>query len=208
MAGDTEHPTRPDGLTAPSPALPLPPGTPAATLEALARQDHAGLRAAVARHPNTPPALLEALAATEPDAVLSNPALPLLRLAHPRLLLNTPRATLLALVGSPAAPDWLRRHALAHPDTGVVAAAASHPDLTPAQLAALAEYPAWQVRSRVAARPDLRDDTLRVLAADPDYGVRMYVAARPDLPPSVQAQLRQDPSAFVRQVLARAAPQR
>lgn len=184
----------------------LPPGTPAAVLETLARQDSPDLRAAVARHPNTPPALLEALAATEPGAVLSNPALPLLRLAHPRLLLDTPRATLLALVGSPAAPDWLRRHALSHPDAGVVAAVASHPDLTPAQLAVLARHPAWQVRSRVAARPDLRDDTLRALAADPDYGVRMYVAARPDLPPGVQAQLQQDASVFVRQVLARRAP--
>ncbi|MCD0160949.1 hypothetical protein IHN63_06445 [Deinococcus sp. 6YEL10] len=181
----------------------LPADTPAAVLEALARQDSPALRAAVARHPNTPPALLEALAATEPGAVLSNPALPLLRLAHPRLLLDTPRATLLALVGSPAAPDWLRRHALTHPDAGVVAAVASHPHLTPAQLAALAGHPAWQVRSRVAARPDLRDDTLRALAADPDYGVRMYVAARPDLPHGVQAQLQQDASVFVRQVLAR-----
>lgn len=181
----------------------LPPGTPAAVLEALARQDSPALRAAVARHPNTPPALLEALAATEPGAVLSNPALPLLRLAHPRLLLDTPRATLLALVSSPAAPDWLRRHALTHPDAGVVAAVASHPHLTPAQLAALAGHPAWQVRSRVAARPDLGEDTLRALAADPDYGVRMYVAARPDLPHGVQAQLQQDASVFVRQVLAR-----
>ncbi|MFN4251584.1 hypothetical protein [Deinococcus sp.] len=176
-------------------------------LETLARQDSPALRAAVARHPNTPPALLEALAATEPGAVLSNPALPLLRLAHPRLLLDTPRATLLALVGSPAAPDWLRRHALTHPDAGLVAAVAGHPHLTPAQLAALAGHAAWQVRSRMVARPDLGDDILRALAADPDYGVRMYVAARPDLPPGVQAQLQQDASVFVRQVLARHARQ-
>ncbi|PTA68065.1 variant leucine-rich repeat-containing protein [Deinococcus arcticus] len=182
----------------------LPPTTPAAELERLAQGAPPELRAAIAGHPNTPPALLEDLAATFPAQVLANPALPLLRLAHPRLLLDVPLHTLLRLLSQPEAPAWLLRHALIASAIEIQAAAAAHPALNAAQIAQMASHPAWQVRARIAARAELPGALIAQLAADADYGVRMYVAARPDLPGPVAERLAQDASVFVRQVLARA----
>ncbi|MBZ9712649.1 variant leucine-rich repeat-containing protein [Deinococcus multiflagellatus] len=197
MAGEAEHSGPPAVLT-------LAPGTTAAELERLAQGAPPELRAAIAAHPNTPPALLEDLAATFPAQVLANPALPLLRLAHPRLLLDVPLHTLLRLLSQPDAPSWLLRHALIASAIEIQAAAAAHPALTAHQIDQMVGHPAWQVRARIAARPELPPALIARLAGDADYGVRMYIAARTDLPPVVAQQLAADPSVFVRQVLVRA----
>ncbi|GHF47438.1 hypothetical protein HNQ07_002786 [Deinococcus metalli] len=179
----------------------LTPDLTAEQLERLARQDAPDVRAAVAAHPNTPPHVLSALAPEFPGEVLGNPGLPLLRLAHPGLVLEWPRATQLILIRHARAPRWLRRYALTHAQSDYQVALATNPALEAETVAVLAAHPAWQVRARIAARPDLPAALIEALAADPDYGVRMYIAARADLPESGVARLRRDSSVFVRQVL-------
>ena len=99
MAGKTEHSTR---------TAVLKPDSTASELARLANHEDADIRAGVAAHPNTPAELLGELAAEFPSEVMSNLALPLLRLAHPNLLKDWPDAALLALLRLPQAPDWLR----------------------------------------------------------------------------------------------------
>ncbi|MFK7601987.1 hypothetical protein ACI3L1_07215 [Deinococcus sp. SM5_A1] len=159
------------------------------------------LRAAVAGHPNTPAAVLGRLAADYPAQVLGNPALSLLRLAHPGLLEGWPTDTVLNLVAQPQAPDWLRRYALAHADPRFQVAVAGHPALTLDEVRQLAQHTVWKVRARVAARPDLPLELLTLLLGDPDYGVRLVLAARADLPPDAAERLSRDASLLVRQAM-------
>ncbi|WP_245619420.1 hypothetical protein [Deinococcus marmoris] len=167
----------------------------------LSEQLSPDIRAAVAGHPNTPAAVLGRLAADYPAEVLGNPALSLLRLAHPGLLEGWPTDAVLNLVAQPQAPDWLRRYALAHADARFQVAVAGHPDLDAAELGQLARHTVWKVRARVAARPDLSPEWLTALLADPDYGVRLVLAARADLPPDDAERLGQDVSLLVRQAM-------
>lgn len=197
MAGETDHSPAAAVLSAPG----LRPEATAAELSLLATHDDALVRAAVAAHPNTPAPLLGKLAAEFPAQVLRNPALALLRLAHPRLLHSWPDEALLALLRLPEAPDWLRHHAAKSSAVEVQVALATHPGLSQAEIERLVTHPAWLVRARLAARTDLSAALLAHLTSDPDYGVRLAVASRPDLPESSIATLRHDPSRFVRQVL-------
>lgn len=195
MAGETE-PSRTAAVLAA-----FNPKTTAAELEALALQRDPAARAGVAAHPNTPAPVLAQLARDYPAEVLSNPALLLLRLAHPRMLQSWPHDSLLALIRQPSAPDWVRQHALRSGNTELLVALASHPTLTPEEFTQLSTHPAWLVRARIAARHDLTPDTLHHFAQDPDYGVRLALASRADLPAQSVELLRGDPSRFVRQVL-------
>lgn len=188
MAGEIEYPTVTALLTA-------------AQLTLLAEQPSREVRAAVAIHPNTPAAVLGRLAADYPAEVLGNPALSLLRLAHPGLLDGWPADAALNLVAQPSAPDWLRRSALAHADARFQVALAGHPALNAAELEQLAQHPVWKVRARVAARPALSPELLETLLSDPDYGVRLVLAARADLPPNAVDLLGQDASLLVRQAM-------
>lgn len=202
MAGEIEYPTATPVLN------PLNPTTTAKELEILAGHEGAAVRAAVAAHPNTPAATLGHLAAEFPTEVLGNPALPLLRLAHTRLLSTWPREGLLRLLQQEAAPAWLRRFALHSQYVEVQVALASHPALTEQELAQLAKHSAWLVRARIAARPALSREMLAQLTHDPDYGVRLALATREDLPPSSVEILRRDSSRFVRQVLEQSGAKR
>ncbi|WP_081994774.1 hypothetical protein [Deinococcus radiopugnans] len=193
MAGETE----------PSPrAAVLAPELTAAQLALLAKQPSSETRAAVAAHPNTPAAVLGRLAADYPAQVLANPALGLLRLAHPGLLEGWPTEAVLSLVAQPQAPVWLRRYGLAHADARFQVAVAGHPALSAAELEQLARHRVWKVRARVAARPDLSPELLAGLLGDSDYGVRLVLASRPDLSPDTLEQLRRDSSLLVRQAMA------
>lgn len=192
MAGETAHSTS---------AAVLRPDTTASQLARLAQDADPRMRAQVAAHPNTPADLLGQLAVEFPAEVLSNPALPLLRLAHPNLLKDWPDAALLALLKLPSAPDWLRYHAAKSSPVEVQVALTTHPHLTPAEITQLAQHPAWLVRARIAARTDVPAELLDTLAHDLDYGVRLAVASRRDLPAQSVETLRRDPSRFVRQVL-------
>lgn len=182
-------------------ALPLAPQVGAEELIRLSAQDEVAVRAAVAAHPNTPAPVLRDLAPDFPGEVLGNPALPLLRLAQPRLVHDWPRDTLLRLIRHELAPDWLRRFAVAHARAEFQVALASNTVLSDAEVTELAAHGAWQVRAKIAARPGLPPTVLAALGADADYGVRLYVAARRDLPQTSVERLRRDPSLFVRQVL-------
>ncbi|WP_162176641.1 hypothetical protein [Deinococcus frigens] len=173
----------------------------AAQLTLLAEQSPPEVRAAVAAHPNTSAAVLGRLATDYPAEVLSNPALSLLRLAHPGLLEGWPVDAVSNLVAQPQAPDWLRRYALAHPDARFQVAVAGHPELSATELELLARHPIWQVRARVAARTDLPPQWLATLVSDPDYGVRLVLAARADLPTPVLEILEKDSSLLIRQAL-------
>ncbi|GGL18718.1 hypothetical protein [Deinococcus radiotolerans] len=186
------------------PAVVLNARTPASELAVLARHPEAGVRAQVARHPNTPAAVLGALTPEFPVEVLTNPALPLLRLADPHLLRGWPDGAFHALLRLPDLPMWVRTHLIRHGRTELLIPLAQHTTLTGAEVQALAGHAAWLVRARIAARPDLAPELLGVLAADPDYGVRLAVASRPALPEDVARTLREDTSRFVRQVVGQA----
>lgn len=191
MAGETEHPT---------PTAVLREHGTATELARLAHHEEADIRAGVAAHPNTPAELLGQLAAEFPAEVLENPALPLLRLAHPNLLKDWPDSSLLALLKLPQAPDWVRHHTAKSSSVEVHVALATHPHLNPAEVRQLAQHPAWLVRARIAARNDLDAELLKTFTLDPDYGVRLAVASRQDLPASSVETLCRDSSRFVRQV--------
>lgn len=182
-----------------SSVLPLPADLPAAELANLSLRQDAQIRAAVAAHPNTAPYILGTLAAEFPAEVLSNPALPLLRLADPRLTHRWPDTAFLALVRQPQAPAWVRRQALAHPKTEIQVALASHPKLTLDEVQALAHHQSWLVRARVAAREDLIHTLLEELAADSHYAVRLAVASRCNLSRERIGLFLTDTSRFVRQ---------
>lgn len=192
MAGETESSPR---------AAVLAPELTAALLALLADEAAPAVRAAVAAHPNTPAAVLGRLAADSPAEVLGNPALNLLRLAHPGLLESWPTDAVLRLVAQPIAPDWLRRYALTHADARFQVTVAAHPALDGGELHRLARHPFWQVRARVAARPALSPELLTELLGDADYGVRLVLASRPDLPADAAEQLRRDGSLLVRQAM-------
>ncbi|WP_168734873.1 hypothetical protein [Deinococcus sp. KSM4-11] len=174
---------------------------PATELANLSLSRDAGVRRAVAAHPNTSAFILGTLAAEFPAQVLRNPALPLLRLAQPGLVLRWPVIALLALIRQADAPDWLLRQVQAHRSVEVQVALASHPRLPKALADVLSVHPAWLVRARIAARPELPADLLRRLLHDPDDSVRLAVASRPGLGTAERASLGRDPSRFVQQTL-------
>ncbi|HCE64956.1 MAG TPA: hypothetical protein DER32_07815, partial [Deinococcus radiodurans] len=138
-------------------------------LSGLSAHPDARVRAQVALNPNTPAEVLGLLAAQFPREVLSNPGLPLLRLARPGLLGSFPAEGVTALLALPDAPGWVVDSALRHEDYGVRTALAARPGLSPERVTALAGDAGWQVREAVAQRPDLPEPLLRQLAEDEDY---------------------------------------
>ncbi|GAA3998173.1 hypothetical protein GCM10022631_06180 [Deinococcus rubellus] len=180
-----------------SPSLPAPNAT-AEQLTRLAREPSPQVRGAVARHPNTPAGVLGQLAADFPEAVIANPALPLLRLAQMNQIQSWSGRTLARLAAVEAAPEWLQEQAMRHPDPQAQWAVAGRAQLSPERLRQLATRREWQLRAAVAQHPNLPTDLLDRLAADSDYGVRLSLAAHPALPPEVLKKLQQDPHPLVR----------
>ncbi|WP_309572879.1 hypothetical protein [Deinococcus sp.] len=187
----------------PDARTPLNPHLTAAELANLSQHRDKQVRAAVAAHPNSTPYSLGTLAAEFPVQVLSNPALPLLRLAQPGLILRWPVIALLALLRQTTAPAWLFRQVQRHHSVEVQVALARHPQLPADMVRALATHPAWLVRARIATRPDLPCALLDGLLHDPDDSVRLAVASRGDLGAGERAALGRDPSRFVQQTLRR-----
>ncbi len=174
------------------------PGATADQLTQLARRDSAPLREAVARHPNTPAGVLAQLAPDVPQAVLQNPALPLLRLAHPGEFQSWSGRTLARLAAVEAAPEWVQELAMRHADPQAQWAVANRAQLSAGRLAQLAGRSEWALRAAVAQHPDLSAELMALLARDPDYGVRLALSGRAELPAEVLAQLQRDPHALVR----------
>lgn len=173
----------------------------AAQLRVLAHSPAAEVRAGVAAHPNTPAEVLGHLGAEFPAEVLSNPALPLLRLAQPGMLQSWPTRTLEQLTAQEGAPEWLLRLAAKHSVIDVQLAAVIHHNLPPDVLETLAQSPFWTIREYVARKPQLSPELLERLARDADYGVRITVAGRADLPPAALGHLRSDQHPLVRSVI-------
>ncbi len=184
----------------------LDPQATAAQLAALAHAPDARVRAGVAAHPNTPAEVLGRLGAEFPAEVLGNPALPLLRLAHPGLLAHWPVKTIETLAGQPGAPLWILHFAARHTLIDVQLAVVSQPELPADLLALLAQSPYWTIREYVARKPRLSPELLDLLSRDTDYGVRITLAGRADLPPQARQRLSQDPHALVRAVVRLSAP--
>ncbi len=182
----------PDLLTVPAP------NATAEQLARLSRQAAPAVREAVARHPNAPAEVLGALAAEFPEAVLQNPALPLLRLAQMAQIQTWPGRTLARLAAVEAAPEWIQELAMRHADPQAQWAVAGRSMLSAERLRQLSARREWQLRAAVAQHPALPGDLLPLLAADPDYGVRLSLAARSDLPPEVLRELQRDPHPLVR----------
>jgi Leucine rich repeat variant len=162
--------------------LPLKPDLTAAELTLLSQSPDTGLREAVARHPNTPPEVLGVLGEYHPQAVLDNPALTLLRLAHPGLLGSWSGETVAQLTALPDAPIWVQDAALRHRELPPRLAVAERVDLSEQHLRNLACNAEWQLREAMARRRELGSDLVEMLALDDDYDVRKAVAARELLP--------------------------
>ena len=174
------------------------PGATADQLTSLSRHSSVPLREAVARHPNTPAGVLGVLAPDFPEAVLQNPALPLLRLAHPGEFQGWSGRTLARLAAVEAAPEWVQELAMRHPDPQAQWAVANRRLLSPERLAQLARRSEWALRAAVAQHPDLSVELMTLLCRDADYGVRLALSGRAHLPGEVVKQLQRDPHALVR----------
>ena len=174
------------------------PGATADQLTQLARQTSVPLREAVARHPNTPARVLGQLAPDFPEAVLQNPALPLLRLAHPGEFGQWSGRTLARLAAVEAAPEWVQDLAMRHPDPQAQWAVANRAQLSSVRLGQLARRSEWALRAAVAQHPDLSPDLALLLARDLDYGVRLALSGRSGLSAEVLGLLQRDPHALVR----------
>ena len=181
--------------------LPLDATLGAASLLHLARTGTPQVQAAVASHPNAPAWLLGELGEQWPAEVLSNPALPLLRLADPQLLRHWPARTVERLTAQPDAPPWLLRQAASHPVIDVQLATVVHPDLPEDVLDTLGTSPFWTIREYVARKPALSPALLQALARDVDYSVRLTVAGCPDLPQAVRHDLGRDAHPLVRAII-------
>lgn len=146
--------------------------------------------------------MLGELAAQFPAEVLGNPALLLLRLAHPQLLGQWPDQALIALASLPNASEWVLRQVLTHPRADVQLAVATRPDLSPALLNEVARSRFWTIRERVTHKAEVELALLLQLARDEDYGVRLSLASRPHLPPEVCRVLAQDTHPLIRNLFA------
>lgn len=195
-------------------ALPLSPSresvaaelpTPKATAAELTRLAYSvtspHLLEAVARHPNTPVTLLGELAARYPEAVLDNPALPLLRLAHGQQIRAWTGLAVSRLAAVDSAPEWVQELAMRHPEPQARWAVAGRARLGRSRLEQLATRPEWQLRAAVAQHPDLPSELIERLSSDAEYSVRLALSARPDLPPDVLNRLRKDPHPLIRRRL-------
>ncbi|WP_415789504.1 hypothetical protein [Deinococcus saxicola] len=193
----------------PGPALLTPPSselpTPKATAAELTRLAHSitapHLLEAVARHPNTPATLLGELAARYPEAVLDNPALALLRLAHGQQIRMWTGLAVSRLAAVDAAPEWVQELAMRHPEPQARWAVAGRARLSQERLKQLAGRREWQLRAAVAQHPDLTADLIEQLSTDAEYSVRLSLSARPGLPPEVLNRLRTDPHPLIRRRL-------
>lgn len=193
----------------PGPALLTPPHsdlpTPGATAAELTRLAHntasPHLLEAVARHPNTPVTLLGELAARYPEAVLDNPALPLLRLAHGQQIRMWTGLAVSRLAAVDAAPEWVQELAMRHPEPQARWAVAGRARLSQERLKQLAGRGEWQLRAAVAQHPALSAQLIAQLSADAEYSVRLAVSARSDLPPEVRSRLHKDPHPLIRRRL-------
>ncbi|CAM4208866.1 hypothetical protein DEMA109039_11450 [Deinococcus marmoris] len=193
----------------PGPALLSPPNselpTPRATAAELTRLAHSvtapHLLEAVARHPNTPVTLLGELAARYPEAVLDNPALPLLRLAHGQQIRAWTGLAVSKLAAVDAAPEWVQELAMRHPEPQARWAVAGRARLSQERLGQLAGRGEWQLRAAVAQHPDLNAELIERLSTDAEYSVRLSLATRSDLPPEVLGRLRKDPHPLIRRRL-------
>jgi hypothetical protein len=94
---------------------------------------------AVTLHPNTPVTVLARLGARHPEALLGNPALPLLMLENPALLADMPAETLTALMQRHEAPESFLVWAAAHRDPDVQLAVAQNRKTPSAALVRLAQ---------------------------------------------------------------------
>ncbi len=153
---------------------------------------------AQARDPHTPAARLAELALTHPQAVLANPALPLLCLTQPGVLHHWPALAVARLAERPEAPEWLLLQALSHPDPRPQLAVLARASLPGALARRAARSPWWRVRAALAAHPDLPAEVTGALHQDPDHGVRLALTQRADLPQHVTRALARDPHPLVR----------
>ncbi|MDV6376472.1 hypothetical protein [Deinococcus arenicola] len=188
-------------LTPPNLDLPAPQAT-AAELVRLAHDTTAPhLLEAVARHPNTPVTLLGELAPRYPEAVLDNPALPLLRLAHGQQIKAWTGLAVSRLAAVDTAPEWVQELAMRHPEPQARWAVVWRARLSQERLKQLAGRSEWQLRAAVAQHSDLNAELITQLSADAEYSVRLAVSARSDLPPEVRGRLRKDPHPLIRRRL-------
>ncbi|MFF0477561.1 hypothetical protein [Streptomyces sp. NPDC004284] len=156
----------------------LPPGL----LHGLARHPDTVVREAVAQNENAPAELLSALLADG-----GHPAPTRCGACHRRETAcpdHTPgvRRTRLAAACHPAVPPAGLAAFLDAPEVGAVTTFAARTDLPAAFLDRLAEHPSADVRAVIAAHPAAPEALLRTLATDADPEVRRALAENPAVP--------------------------
>ncbi|MFI1658939.1 hypothetical protein ACH4ZU_29145 [Streptomyces sp. NPDC020472] len=155
---------------------------PPALLPRLARHPSTVVREAVARNENAPAGLLAELLADG-----GHPAPTRCGACHRREAAcadHEPgvRRVRLAAACHPAVPTAGLAAFLDAPEVWTVTTFAARPDLPSGFLDRLAEHPAADVRAVVAAHPAVREALLRTLASDLDPEVRRAVAENPAVP--------------------------
>lgn len=182
----------------------------AVTLTALARDEHAEVRRAVAAHPNTPPDALAVLAGD------SDGHTALRALRHPntppetlRDALLGPRSRALVAASNPSTPvEALRAYAATEMAQDLAHRLLSNPS-TPVDLllAALHEdASSTHAAELLAAHPHAPYDKLHHLALHADVQVRVHLADNPALPEDILLLLATDLQTEVRSAVAQRAP--
>lgn len=202
-----------------------------ATLAALAKDAHTGVRSSVAANSSTPVPVLQALAHDRSEwvrgAVAANPAAPpdlVLHLSdddawHVRaqvaghmpshaetavLLAHDPQIDVIrALARNPRLPPEAVSHICATSDSQAIGELATNPAVQDIEvLGLLPRLSMWQ-RQQVARRDTLSTDLQRALAADDEPHVRAVVAERVGLDGGVLEGLAGDPDEQVRTAVHR-----
>lgn len=199
----------------------------AALLERLSRDEHLGVREAVARNPAATLPVLLRLSGWFPQAVLRNATFARLVQEDAELPQRLPESALVALLRQPEVPQsWLLlgaqhasfwvRHAVAqHPsapmealqvlagEPGLRAFLARNPSLPAPLLSRLSQDADPQVREAVAVHPGTSDSTRAWLLQDRAPEVRRALAGNPRCEPGLLGQLAADEESVVRQTAAR-----
>jgi hypothetical protein len=137
----------------------------------------AKIRQLVAQNPNAPMTLLLRLAGHFPDAFASNPALPLLLMAHTDLFLKLSEQTARRLIQS--GNQAILTILVGHPDTIVRRTIAEHPGTTAEHLDVLAKDSVNLVVQFAARHPNLSASTCLLLARHPSAGIRYRLSQNP-----------------------------
>jgi len=172
------------------------PSTPPERLFAITQSGDHEIREAAAYNPNAPLALLYELWREFPGGYFENPVVPLLQVSDPRLVLNMPADTLIAVISQRLASPGLLERASRHRQREVRQAVARHPNSPPEILVQMGR--GYYFYEDVAANPGTPAAYLEELQIHPWVSVRLALCDNAALPEAVRARLLEDEEPAVR----------